>query len=129
MEPAASQNIGEKYYKTEPTLAAIYLGAKNGREASLFAGVGFNSQNDATQYKSGNQFPLDGTAAQHLPLLTTARRHPGVVVALAAANLPSDFSAILLYLVLNAIITAAYMFWRRRRAKAAAAQAHPQVAT
>ena len=52
--------------------------------------------------------------------LSTACRHPALAIALAAANIPNEhnvFSAILLYLVLNAVITAAYMFWRRRRSK------------
>lgn len=64
--------------------------------------------------------------------LTTACRHPGVATALAVANLPNQhnvFSAILLYLVLNAVITAAYMFWRRRSAKAPTEQAPAQLAT
>lgn len=64
--------------------------------------------------------------------LTTACRHPGVAAALAAANVPNQrnvFSAILLYLVLSAIITGAYVFWRRRSAKASSEQADPQVAT
>ena len=62
-------NTGKNYYTTEPTLAAIYVGTKNGREASLFAGLDFNSENNATQYKTGDQFHLDGTLAQHLPLM------------------------------------------------------------
>jgi hypothetical protein len=62
-------NTVKNYYTTEPTLAVIYLGSKNGREASLFAGMDFNSENNATQYKTGDQFRLDGTAAQHLPLM------------------------------------------------------------
>jgi hypothetical protein len=62
-------NTGKNYYTTEPTLAVIYLGTKNGREASLFAAMDFNSQNSATQYTTGDQFHLDGTLAQHLPLM------------------------------------------------------------
>jgi hypothetical protein len=62
-------NTGKNYYTTEPTVAVIYLGTKNGREASLFAGVDFNSENKATEYKTGDQFHLDGTLAQHLPLM------------------------------------------------------------
>jgi hypothetical protein len=62
-------NTGKNFTTTEPTLAVIYMGAKNGREASLFAGIDFNTTNSATQYKSGTQFHLDGTVAQHLPLL------------------------------------------------------------
>jgi hypothetical protein len=62
-------NTGKNFYTTEPTIAVVYLGAKNGREASLYTGVDFNSENNATHYQSGTQFHLDGTLAQHLPLL------------------------------------------------------------
>jgi bile acid:Na+ symporter, BASS family len=61
---------------------------------------------------------------------STACRHPALAIALATATLPQEhnvFSAILLYLVMNAIITAVYMFWRRRRIKASE-QAHTQLA-
>jgi len=50
------------------TAGLLYFGQKNGREASLFAGMDYNSENDATHYTSGNQFHLDGTLAQHFPL-------------------------------------------------------------
>jgi len=62
-------NTGKNYWTTEPTVGLMYFGAKNGREASLFTGIDFNSTNNATQYKSGTQFHMDGTLAQHLPLL------------------------------------------------------------
>jgi hypothetical protein len=62
-------NTGKNYLTTEPTLAFMYLGPKNGREADLFIGADFNTINPATQYKTGTEFHLDGTLAQHLPLL------------------------------------------------------------
>lgn len=62
-------NTGKNYFTTEPTLGLVYLGTKNGREASLFTGIDFNTENNATHYQSGTQFHLDGTLAQHLPLL------------------------------------------------------------
>lgn len=58
--------------------------------------------------------------------LSTACRHPALAIAIAAASIPEEhnvFSAILLYLVLNAIITSAYVFWRRRQAKETSQQA------
>jgi len=61
-------NTGKNYWTTEPTFALMYFGAKNGREASLFTGIDFNTTNPATNYKSGTQFHMDGTLAQHLPL-------------------------------------------------------------
>lgn len=62
-------NTGKNFYTTEPEIGLQYFGAKNGREAVLYTGFDFNSTNNATQYKSGTQFHLDGTLAQHLPLL------------------------------------------------------------
>jgi hypothetical protein len=61
-------NTGKNFWTFEPTAALLYFGQKNGREASLFAGFDFNSENDATHYQSGTQFHLDGTLAQHFPL-------------------------------------------------------------
>jgi hypothetical protein len=62
-------NTGKNYFTTEPTLGLQYFGTKNGREAALFTGFDFNTTNNATNYKSGTQFHIDGTLAQHLPLL------------------------------------------------------------
>ncbi|KGJ87350.1 transporter [Colwellia psychrerythraea] len=61
-------NTGKNFWTVEPTIAAVYLGQKNGIEASVFAGVDFNQENDDTQYKSGIQAHLEGTFAQHFPL-------------------------------------------------------------
>ena len=61
-------NTGKNFWTAEPTLAFMYFGQKNGREASLFVGCDFNSENQDTNYKSGDQFHIDGTLAQHLPL-------------------------------------------------------------
>jgi hypothetical protein len=60
-------NTGKNFWTAEPTLALMYLGQKNGREASLFVGADFNEENSDTNYKSGTQFHLDGTLAQHFP--------------------------------------------------------------
>lgn len=59
--------------------------------------------------------------------LSTACRHPGLAITLASVNVPQEhnvFSAILLYLLLNAVITSAYVFWRRRKIQA---QPQPQL--
>lgn len=61
-------NPGKNYWTFEPTFALMYFGQKNGIEASLFTGLSFNTENDDTNYKSGNQFHIDGTLAQHFPL-------------------------------------------------------------
>ncbi len=61
-------NTGKNFWTVEPTVGFIYFGQKNGLEASLFAGIDFNSENDETQYKSGNQAHIEATVAQHFPL-------------------------------------------------------------
>lgn len=61
-------NTGKNFWTVEPTIAAVYLGQENGIEASIFAGVDFNQENDDTNYKSGVQAHLEGTLAQHFPL-------------------------------------------------------------
>ena len=60
-------NTGKNFWTIEPTAAIIYFGQKNGREASLFFGVDFNTENEDTNYTSGIQAHLDGTLAQHFP--------------------------------------------------------------
>lgn len=61
-------NTGKNYWTVEPTLGLVYFGQKNGREAALFAGADFNTENEDTDYQSGTQVHLDGTLAQHFPL-------------------------------------------------------------
>ena len=60
-------NTGKNFWTVEPTLALRYLGQTNGIEATLFTAVDYNRENPDTHYKSGNQFHLDGTLAQHFP--------------------------------------------------------------
>lgn len=62
-------NTGKNFWTVEPILGLMYFGQKNGRELSVFTGFDFNSQNDATQYKTGTEFHIDGTLAQHFPAL------------------------------------------------------------
>jgi len=61
-------NTGKNFWTIEPTAALIYLGQKNGREASVFTGIDFNQENSDTRYKSGTQAHIDATLAQHLPM-------------------------------------------------------------
>ncbi len=61
-------NPGKNYWTFEPMAAIVYLGQENGIEASLFAGVDFNTENKDTDYKSGIQGHVEGTLAQHFPL-------------------------------------------------------------
>lgn len=62
-------NTGKNFWTYEPTVGAAYFGKENGIEATLFAGMDFNTENTDTDYKSGEQAHLDGTLAQHFPLV------------------------------------------------------------
>jgi hypothetical protein len=64
-----SSNPNVNFWTFEPTLVLMYFGVNNGREASIYVGTDFNTENPDTQYQSGTQFYLDGTLAQHFPLL------------------------------------------------------------
>jgi hypothetical protein len=61
-------NVGMNYWTFEPIVSFSYLSSKIGLEISAFAGLDFNTENDATDYQSGNVFHLDLTVAEHLPL-------------------------------------------------------------
>jgi len=61
-------NVGRNYWTFEPALAFSYLSSKIGTEFTTFVGFDFNTKNDATDYQTGDQFHVDGTVAQHLPL-------------------------------------------------------------
>lgn len=62
-------NTGKNFWSIEPTLGLMYFGQKNGIEASAFVGSDFNTENKDTNYRSGTQFHVDGTLAQHFPWL------------------------------------------------------------
>ena len=50
--------------------------------------------------------------------LSTSSRHPAVALAMASANFPDQKlipAAILLYLIVNAIVSLPYLAWRRHR--------------
>jgi bile acid:Na+ symporter, BASS family len=58
--------------------------------------------------------------------LATASRHPGVALAIAAANFPQEkrvMGAILLYLLISLIVSVAYLAWRRRQLASVASAA------
>ena len=62
-------NTGKNFWTFEPTLGFMYFGQQNGFEASVFFGADFNTENEDTDYQSGTQAHVDGTLAQHFPLL------------------------------------------------------------
>jgi BASS family bile acid:Na+ symporter len=58
--------------------------------------------------------------------LATASRHPGVALAIAAANFPQEkrvMGAILLYLVISLIVSVAYLAWQGRQLASVASAA------
>ncbi len=61
-------NVGKNYWTFEPMASLSYISSKIGLELSAYAGVDFNTKNNETEYQSGNQFHLDFTVAEHLPL-------------------------------------------------------------
>jgi hypothetical protein len=65
----ALANIGKNYWTVEPGGAVSYISSKYGFELTAFTGFDFNTENGAIDYQTGDQFYLDGTIAQHLPLL------------------------------------------------------------
>jgi bile acid:Na+ symporter, BASS family len=55
--------------------------------------------------------------------LSTACRHPALAIAIDKANVPTEhnvLSAVLLYLLLNAVLTLPYVQWQRKKAVAVA---------
>jgi len=62
-------NVGKNYWTFEPTISLSYISSKIGLELSAFAGMDFNTKNHKTDYRTGAQFHLDFTVAEHLPLL------------------------------------------------------------
>jgi hypothetical protein len=61
-------NIGRNYWTFEPAAGFSWLSTRIGTEVTAFAGFDFNTENGSTDYQTGDQFHLDGTIAQHLPL-------------------------------------------------------------
>ena len=61
-------NTGKNFWTFEPGISVSYLSSKIGLELTAFAGLDFNTKNDATDYQTGDQFHLDVTIAEHLPL-------------------------------------------------------------
>jgi hypothetical protein len=61
-------NVGKNYWTFEPGVFVSYLSSKIGLEVSAYAALDFNTENETTDYRSGDQFHLDVTIAEHLPL-------------------------------------------------------------
>jgi len=61
-------NLGKNYWSFDPEITFSYLSSKIGLEVSAFAGICFNTKNNDTDYQTGDQFHLEATVAEHLPL-------------------------------------------------------------
>jgi len=61
-------NIGKNYWTVDPTVYVSYSGATTGFNASLFGGVTINSENQATDYRSGSLLHVEGSVQQLLPV-------------------------------------------------------------
>jgi hypothetical protein len=59
----ANQGLG--YWTFEPGVIVSYFNQKNGIEGTSYVGYDFNTTNSDTDYKSGQVFHVDGTAAWH----------------------------------------------------------------
>lgn len=58
-------NLGRNYWTFEPVAAITYL-SDNGYEASIKAMYDFNTRNNATDYRSGDEFHFDYTLAKRI---------------------------------------------------------------
>jgi BASS family bile acid:Na+ symporter len=72
---------------------------------------------------------LGGPARENRTALaiSTASRHPGIALALAVANFPEEklvMAAVLLYLLVNAVVSIPYLLWTRRRQPVVPNQVH-----
>ncbi len=61
-------NVGKNYWTFEPMVSMSWISSKIGLELTGFAGMDFNTENTDTDYHTGNQFHVDLTVAEHLPL-------------------------------------------------------------
>jgi hypothetical protein len=59
-------NLGRNYWGFDTSCAATWLSSKTGTEISVMPGILFNTENDATDYKTGNEFHMDFMLNQFL---------------------------------------------------------------
>jgi hypothetical protein len=61
-------NPGLNYWTFDPTLGVSYNNDRNGLNAALYLGLGINTENPDTDYRSGSTLHLDGSIQQLLPV-------------------------------------------------------------
>jgi hypothetical protein len=62
-------NVGKNHWYFDPVLGLSYLSHKTGTELTVFAGVGFSTEDEDTHYQNGDVFHLEATLQQYLPLM------------------------------------------------------------
>lgn len=58
-------NLGRNYWTVMPTASYTWLDPERGHEVSFTTGFAFNSPNDATDYRSGNEWAMEFLLGQH----------------------------------------------------------------
>ena len=61
-------NQGLNYWTVDPIIGVSYNSPDNGRNAAIHAGIGINSKNQETNYRSGATLHVDASVQQLLPL-------------------------------------------------------------
>jgi hypothetical protein len=61
-------NTGLNYWTFDPIVGAAYSNAKSGLNAAIHVGYALNTENNDTNYKSGNILHVDASVQQILPL-------------------------------------------------------------
>ena len=61
-------NPGLNYWTFDPTVGVSYNNAKSGLNAAVHLGYAMNTENNATNYKSGNYLTVDASIQQIMPL-------------------------------------------------------------
>jgi hypothetical protein len=61
-------NPGLNYWTFDPTVGAVYSNLKSGFNALLHMGYAINTENNATNYRSGDLLHFDGALQQALPV-------------------------------------------------------------
>lgn len=61
-----ANNMGRNYFSWDEVVGFTWLDQNKGHEVSFMAGYMINTKNQATNYKTGNEFHIDYTLAQYL---------------------------------------------------------------
>jgi hypothetical protein len=65
-DPGKLTNMGRNYFSYDEVFGVTWLDQKQGHEVSFMAGYMINTKNQATEYKTGDEFHVDYTIAQYL---------------------------------------------------------------